>query len=76
MIYKFQYNDELERKNILVANNEKYLIEEQNISNGNFLIFSDTKSLEDVVKQLQQDNLTTFDVLATIYEELMMKGSV
>lgn len=76
MIFKKQYTNEEDKLTIIEENKDKTLIEEQNIMEGNFLIFSDTRPLEDIVNQLQQDSLTTFDVLATIYEELMMKGSV
>lgn len=41
MLYKLQYNSSSERENILTANANLFLVEEQNISEGNFLIFSD-----------------------------------
>jgi hypothetical protein len=34
------------------------------------------QKIERLEQQIQQDNLITFEVLATIYEELLMKGSV
>ena len=34
------------------------------------------QKIERLELQIQQDNLITFEVLATIYEELMKKGSV
>ena len=46
MIYKFQYTDQVSRQAILSANSDKTLTEEQNITEGNFLIFSDVKPLE------------------------------
>lgn len=76
MIKKIQYQNEEDRLSILNAHLKWHLREEQNLKEGNFLIFTDDKPLEEVVKELQRDNLTTFDVLATIYEELMTKGSV
>lgn len=42
MIKKFQYNTQTERETILVENANISLIEEQNITEGNFLIFIDT----------------------------------
>jgi hypothetical protein len=39
--YKFQYSTPQERERILEDNASKILIEEQNIAEGNFLIFSD-----------------------------------
>lgn len=41
MNYKYQYNDLDERQYILKSNADKILIEEQNTTDGNFLIFSD-----------------------------------
>ncbi|MCI1615971.1 hypothetical protein [Heyndrickxia oleronia] len=41
MEYKFQYSTPQERERILEDNASKILIEEQNIAEGNFLIFSD-----------------------------------
>lgn len=43
MIYKYQYEKDNERQELLNSNEDKFLIEEQNIMEGNFLIFSDTK---------------------------------
>lgn len=40
MLYKYEYSTEQERHSILDANTDKFLIEEQNITEGNFLIFS------------------------------------
>jgi hypothetical protein len=53
MLFKFQYSDEADRQVKLNANLDKYLIEEQNITDGNFLIFSDTPTLE--IKVIQQE---------------------
>lgn len=41
-ILKIQYTDGQSRANIISSNANLFLIEEQNISEGNFLIFSDT----------------------------------
>jgi len=42
MLTKIQYKSETERAEILRQNSDKFLVEEQNITEGNFLIFSDT----------------------------------
>ena len=60
MIYKFQYTDQVSRQAILSANSDKTLTEEQNITEGNFLIFSDVKPLE---MQLTDLNNTTNMIL-------------
>lgn len=60
MDYKYQYKDDTERQSILNKNKNKYLIEEQNITEGNFLIFSDIKPLEN---QLQELNNATNQIL-------------
>ena len=42
MLKKIQYTSDIERSNIITENASLILIEEQNIKEGNFLIFSDT----------------------------------
>jgi len=42
MEYKHQYKNKEERDSILIAHSNLILIEEQNITEGNFLIFTDT----------------------------------
>lgn len=41
MLYKFQYDNASDRAVIINENQDKYLIEEQNLFDGNYLIFSD-----------------------------------
>ena len=36
MLYKYQYNTQEERENIIINNNTLFLKEEQNITEGNF----------------------------------------
>ncbi len=55
MIYKFQYQNSETRQIIITTNNDLTLIEDQVITEGNFLIFSDVKPLE---MQLQDLNNT------------------
>lgn len=76
MFYKFEYTSDEQRTEILNNNKDKYLYEEQNITEGNFLIFSDEPRLEDQIKQLKEDNLILMDVLATMYEGMLAKGTV
>lgn len=72
MIIKVQYSDHADRQSKLDANKDKFLVEEQNITEGNFLVFSDAKSIEEQVVQLQKDNLILMDALAMTYEEVVM----
>ncbi|WP_019849833.1 hypothetical protein [Desulfitobacterium sp. PCE1] len=51
MITKIQYTDQINRQEILDANKDKILIEEQNIVEGNFLVFSDTPNIEDITEE-------------------------
>lgn len=55
MLIKIQYNDAAERAAIIASNSGKYLFEEQNITEGNFLIFSDAMRVEDEVTQLKTE---------------------
>lgn len=45
MKYTCQYATQAERQSILDNNQDKFLIEEQNITEGNFLIFADEPSI-------------------------------
>jgi hypothetical protein len=47
----FQYKDAVERAAIVSQNTDKFLIEEQNIIEGNFLIFTDKKPVYEQFKQ-------------------------
>ena len=76
MIKKIQYTDLVSRKTILDANTDKYLVEEQNITEGNFLIFTDAKPLENQLVDLSDNQLVLMDVLATMYEDMSVKGTV
>ena len=41
MEYKYKYKNKEERDSILIEHSNLFLIEEQNITEGNFLIFTD-----------------------------------
>jgi hypothetical protein len=60
MIKKVQYIDDTDRQQKLTDNSSMILIEEDNITEGNFLIFSDVKPLEN---QLQDLNNTANVIL-------------
>ncbi|MGM0971695.1 MAG: hypothetical protein ACQEW2_02425 [Bacillota bacterium] len=46
MLIKLQYKTDEERKSLIDSHSNLYLIEEQNIIEGNFLIFSENKPPE------------------------------
>ena len=82
MLYKYQYNTQEERENIIINNNTLFLKEEQNITEGNFLIFMDTQPQIEIIqveqpiinsqlKELQNQNLILMDALATLYETVL-----
>lgn len=82
MIFKKQYITVDEKEQILKNHRHLVLIEEQNITEGNFLIFSDEPPLPSIEQQvnefkrkMEESNLVQLEVLATIFEELMMMGS-
>ena len=76
ILTKIQYIDQSDRQAKIDANKGKFLIEEQNITEGNFLIFSDLKPLENQVQESLENQLTTMDVLATFYDEMSAKGTI
>ena len=49
MFHKFQYHDEQERENLIEQHSNLYLIEEQNVKEGSFLIFSEKPSPVQIV---------------------------
>lgn len=63
MVYKFQYNNDEERQKILADNIEKHLIEERNVTEGNFLIFTDIKPLDIEVQTIKEQLKTTQEAL-------------
>lgn len=80
MLYKRQYTTADERTNFITSNASLILVEEQNLIEGNFLIFSDeplppsavyiTVS-EESQNILAEQNLILMDALATTFEEIL-----
>lgn len=74
MKYTFEYANQEDRETIINNNQDKYLIEEKNIKEGNFLIFTDAKPIEleiENIKQKQsiQDSVIEeilFDIIPTL----------
>lgn len=63
MIIKKQYYSDKERDIILIENCRNQLIEEQNISEGNFLIFDDNPKI--IVLKSEYENLENQLLLVT-----------
>lgn len=70
MTYKYQFTDSASKQTIINAHKDKILIEEQNITEGNFLIFSDEKPIEYQVKDLQTNQLIIMNAIADLYSVL------
>lgn len=49
-----EYTNQQEREQILEEHQDKYLIEEKNITEGNFLVFSTVKPIESEIDDLKQ----------------------
>lgn len=73
---KVQYIDVADKQRVLLDNKGLILIEEQNIIDGNFLIFADVKPLENQISELNISQLILMDVIATMYEDMLAKGTV
>lgn len=67
MKYTFQYESDAERENLISTHSDKTIVEEKNITEGDFLVFSDdpendTKHIvyvtvpEEEFKEFKQDN--------------------
>lgn len=52
MIKKVQYQTGEERATIIEQNSHLFLIEEQNVTEGDFLIFTDTPPIEFLLKDI------------------------
>jgi len=71
MITKIQYTDQVNRQIILNANMDKTLTEEQNITEGNFLIFSDLRIEGTDLRQVQQDKISQ---ITDLYNQKLEAG--
>lgn len=56
MTYRKQYADEFERSKLIEENQDKKIIGEENITEGNFLIFADSLQVELEVDILKSEN--------------------
>ncbi len=54
MIKKIQYTTSDERQTIIDQNKELFLIEEQNISDGNFLIFDESRPIQYQLRTIEE----------------------
>lgn len=73
MIIKIEYITNEDRQNILESNKDKYLVEEQNVIEGNFLIFNSEKPLIEQITSLENE-LTMTNALLLDFMESMMGG--
>lgn len=69
MLLKIEYHSEEEREAILQENSRKYLIEEQNIVSGNFLIFSDEPLIKKIYTHVPEEE---FESLKSVTDILMV----
>lgn len=67
MIYKYQYVTQVDRQERIDDNIDKILIEEQNIIEGNFLIFSDIPRLEEQIADIKN----TVDLILLKQEDII-----
>lgn len=69
MLYKYQYQTEEQKQEIILANKNKRLVEEQNITEGNFLLFTDAQvnSIEDRLINIE----STLDLLLLKQEGIL-----
>ena len=56
MDYKFEYKDIEERESIISEHSDLLLYEEQNITEGNFLIFMDTDTYNQMLEKQELTN--------------------
>lgn len=70
MIKKIQYTDVADRQTKIDENIDKTIIEEQNITEGNFLLFSDVKPIENQLQEQQDNQLTIMIAIADLYSAI------
>lgn len=68
LIIKEEYSNKEEREMIINKHRDKYLIEEQNITEGNFLVFMDVRPVEIEIEELKLQNDMLLIGLADTYE--------
>ena len=59
MLYNIEFENDKDKESIIKNNANKFLLEEKNLINGNFLIFSDTPTIE----ILQQEQAKKISIL-------------
>ncbi|WP_214684653.1 hypothetical protein [Exiguobacterium sp. s155] len=83
MFHKFQYRDEQERRDLIERHPNLFLIEEQNVEEGNFLIFSEkptpvqivyTQISADEIEALKAENQALNTAVVELYE-IVLGGS-
>jgi len=67
MLFKIQFTDLLSREEIINLNNDKILIMEENITEGNFLTFTDIKPLENQLVELSDTQMVIMSGIADVY---------
>lgn len=82
MIYKYQYNNDSEREAFFSAHKDKHLLEEQNITEGNFLVFTDElpeptlyDNLSKDVSDLKDESFNNMIAIAEVFEGSMKNES-
>lgn len=70
MIYKYEYKDNDERQALIEKNKTLFLIEEQNITEGNFLVFCDTQPVQQQVQVIvKEDDLEELKQKQTLMQK-------
>ena len=67
MLFKIQFTDLLSREEIINLNNDKILIMEENITEGNSLTFTDIKPLENQLVELSDTQMVIMSGIADVY---------
>ncbi len=68
MQYKHQYTDDDDKQSIIDANADKFLIEQQNLIDGNFLVFADSPLQPPAPGPLEAENTALKLALAELAE--------
>lgn len=72
-----QYNTQEEREQIIIKHSNKFLIEERNIAEGNFLVFSDKPNTELIPVNISKEDFDKLNSsVADLWETVLMGGSL
>ena len=79
MLTRFQYTDQADRQRLIYDHPGMLLISEENLFDGNFLTFTDIEpaaTMDEQMAEVKENTIILMDVLGTMFEAMLEKGTV